>query len=49
MEFTIDIIDIKTGETVDCYFTESSSAWEAIREAKEYAGYDPEDYEFEIV
>ena len=49
LEFEIDIIDKKTGEVVDCYFTESSSADSAIDEAKEYAGYDPEDYDFELV
>ena len=44
-----NIIDKKTGEVVDCYFTEGSSADSAIDEAEEYAGYDPEDYDFELV
>jgi len=49
LEFEINIIDKKTGEVVDCYFTEGSSADSAINEAEEYAGYDPEDYDFELV
>ncbi len=49
LEFEINIIDKKTGEVVDCYFTEGSTADSAIDEAEEYAGYDPEDYDFELV
>ena len=49
LEFEINIIAKKTGEVVDCYFTEGSSADSAIDEAEEYSGYDPKDYDFELV